>query len=351
MKKTILKVFFLLLIAIPAFAADMTDGILNAKITIRDDFAIVVDSVTLTPDVGPVEKGGLIFIPIRFAAEALKADVTWYKSDKTVELSFRGGRTVKMTIGDPAVKIGDIEKILPVPPFIFESRAMVPLRAAVEESGIFRIEERENAMILESEEDIKGYDEPGKENVIPGTKQKSSLDMIRQKAKHDPITRKLRPMVLAAWIAIGLLWAAVCAMRIAARGREGWKDLVIIGLFLSIGMYVVLFSGIMMSTYWAAIVILVTSTVGLVSTETYADKLVTMASSAQGAGLICTLFGLGLLIGPAIANRDIAAIGYGIYVKIEPTITGLALSILMNMLYGYEAKKQSFNVLPPRANL
>nr|HPI78557.1 DCC1-like thiol-disulfide oxidoreductase family protein [bacterium] len=138
-----------------------------------------------------------------------------------------------------------------------------------------------------------------------------------------------------------LPYRLVAALRYRLFGKkESAKDLVIIGLCLTAGMVFVLYGGILMSTYWAGIVILVMSAIGLVSNESYQDKLVTMASTAQGAGLICTLFGLGLLIGPAIAQRDIEAIGFGIYVKIEPTITGLALSIILNMLFGYEARRK-----------
>jgi len=144
--------------------------------------------------------------------------------------------------------------------------------------------------------------------------------------------------VLIAWALAGILWIVRLIGAFRSSAPDRFKDSIIIGLFLAVGVPLVF--TVMFSTAWAAIVIIGTSVVGLVSTETYEDKIVTMANTGQGMGLICTLFGLGLLIGPAIAERDIAAIGYGIYVKIEPTITGLSLSILLNMLFGYEARKR-----------
>jgi len=338
-KRILLLLVFLVFLVIPAFA-EMAEGILDAEIFVHDDYAIVVDGSTITTDVPPVEKGGVIFIPLRFAVQSLGADVTWNKIEKTAVISFDGGRTMRMTIGNPEVDLGDIKKIIPVPPFIFEGRTMIPLKPTAE-YGLFRVEEKEDATIITSPEEMEGYTEPGIENIVGGTEKQGSLDMIREKALKDEVTKKLKPFVLAAWAVIGLLWLIKLITVITGRRSEGYKDMIIIGLFLTVGMYLVLYSGVMMSTYWAAIVILITSLIGVFSTETYSDKLVTMASTAQGAGLICTLFGLGLLIGPAIAQRDIAAIGYGIYVKIEPTITGLSLSILLNMIFGYEARRES----------
>ncbi len=311
MKKTALLLFLaaLILTAVSASARDMTNGIINGEIKVRSDYSIVVNGENVKPDVPPVEKGGLIFVPLRFVAEALGADVTWYKSPGTAEISYPGGRTVKMTVGDTTIDLGDTQKILPVAPFIFEKRTMIPLRPAAE-SGYFKVEEKPDASILTLDRGVKGYEKPGVESESPGKGTSGSLDMIRKKAHNDQVTKKLKPIVLAAWLIVGLLWIVRTALGLIKGKPEGWKDIVIIALFLSVGMFIVL--NFMLSTYWAAIVILITSAIGLISTESYTDKLVTMASTAQGAGLICTLFGLGLLIGPAIAQRDIAAIGYGI---------------------------------------
>jgi hypothetical protein len=336
-RKSLYILIFLIFAALPALAANMAEEVLGGDIKVRDDYAIVVDKQTVTPDVPPVEKGGVIFVPLRFAAEALHADVTWYKQDQSATIVFPSGNTVKMKIGDPAIDLKDTQKILPVAPFLYGNRTMIPLRATAE-SGWYRVEEQKNAMILvQDQEKVKAYTAPGKETTVPGTKQGNPLAPIIAKAHHDPITKSLKPFVLIAWALMGVLWIFRAVLG-ATRGKpDGWKDMVVIALFLAVGIPLALH--FMLSTYWVCIVILITSAIGLISTETYEDKLVTMASTAQGAGLICTLFGLGLLIGPAIAQRDIAAIGYGIYVKIEPTITGLTLSIILNMLFGYEARK------------
>jgi len=86
------------------------------------------------------------------------------------------------------------------------------------------------------------------------------------------------------------------------------------------------------STVWAAMVPAGTALVGLLSKENFGDKLVTMAATAQGLGLIFTLLGLGQIIGPAIAAHNVDAIGYGLSVKIEASVMGLSLSLTLNAI-------------------
>lgn len=338
-----LILFFLISCAIPsaARAQETAEGLLDASITIREDFTIAVDGVVLESDVPPVEKDGVIFIPYRFAAEALSADVKWKHEEKTVVMTKGNIRTV-MRIGDPEVDTNDGEIILASEPFIFEQRAMIPLRAAAA-SLLFEVDEAENAMHLTSpdESELKAYAEPAGGIEEPVEKEPvdytKTYSIFREQSRKDPATRTIRPFVAGAWLAALLIWLIKLGMAVSR--KDEWRDLALIGLFLVAGVPFVVWANVMLSTWWAAIVVVGTSFAGLFSTEDYGDKLITMGSTAQGLGLICTLFGLGLIIGPAIATRNIDAIGYGIYVKIEPTITGLSLSILMNVLFGYEARK------------
>ncbi len=329
-------------VAQSARAMEMAEDILDATVRVRPDFAIVVDGATISPDVPPVERGGIVFIPLRFAAESLRAKVTWYKDDKVAELVFPGKRTIKMKVDDPNIDMGGSVRMLPVAPFIFENRMMIPLRSTAE-CGYFRVQERPNAAILTTDKKkIEGFTNPGVKVIDKGgEREKDPLAEIRKKAHNDPITQSLAPYVKTAWGLAWALWVVYLVLGIVKGKPDGWKDMIFIALVLSVGVWFILYGGILLSTYWAAIVAVGTCIVGLVSTEPYEEKLVTMASAAQGFGLICTLFGLGLLIGPAIASRDIAAIGYGIYVKIEPTITGLSLSIMLSMLASYESRRVS----------
>lgn len=106
------------------------------------------------------------------------------------------------------------------------------------------------------------------------------------------------------------------------------SDRVVIGLLLFfVTPLVILYAR---SHYWAAVVPVGTALVGLFSREDWENKLITMASTAQGLGLMTTLLGLGQVIGPAIAAHDVDAIGFGISVKIEASVMGIGLSILLN---------------------
>lgn len=344
MRKVFLAAITLILFAqSSAFAVNLAEKVLEAdEIVMRDDYRIIVNGVETKPDVPPMQKGGMIFIPLRYAAEALKAEVEWNDADKTVRLTFPGGKVVEMKVGDTEIAVEGGRKYIPYAPFIFEGRTMLPLKPTAE-SGIYIVDEKPDSMVITTgEENIKGMstsDEKTNETDDGKISQDEAMSHIREKAQNDQITKRLKPYVQIAWALASLLWVVMAAVS-ASKGREdGWKDMIIIFFILSVG--VLLITNFMYSTWWAALVAIGTCVVGTLSTENYSDKLVTMASTAQGIGLICTLFGLGLLIGPAIANRDISAIGYGIYVKIEPTITGLTISLLLNLLYGMEAKKLS----------
>lgn len=344
MKKTTVAVllFVTMFFCAAAAAEEMAKDVLGADITVREDYTVVVDGIELkSADVPPAEKDGIIFIPLRFAAQALMADVDWIPAEKKVIIT-RGGLRSVMTVGERRVETPTGEKNLASPPFIFEKRTMIPLQAAAE-TMFYKVTSDDETMYLEppDEKALKPYVDAVRETGGLPEGAEENIDyakiyaIFRSQARKDAVTKTIRPFVIAAWAIAVALWLAKLIAALA--GKRDARDLILIGLILLAGGPLVM--KIMLSTWWAVIVVCGTCYAGLLSTEDYADKLVTMGSTAMGFGLICTLFGLGLVIGPAIATHNIAAIGYGIYVKIEPTITGLSLSIIMNMLFGYEARK------------
>jgi hypothetical protein len=324
-----------------ATAPGMTGQMMPGKVELRDDYTIVVDGKVVKPDVPPAEMNGVIFVPIRFVGEALGAKVDWNEARQTVMLTWAAG-TLELAIGDTAVKrSGSAEKIAAAP-FLYGNRAMVPLKLSAQAAGYAVRETRYSIELAKPPAPAAGTVEQTQAPMAGGKiAAEDTLGAIKQKAKSDPITKKLKWYIVTLWAIAGLFWLVRTAGAFKSDEPNRFKDKILIGLVLGVAVPCIII--FMLSTWWAAAVAIVTCIVGLVSTEEYEEKLVTMAGTAQGVGLICTLFGLGLLIGPAIANRDIHAIGYGIYVKIEPTITGLSLSIIMNMLFGYEARKQRTN--------
>ena len=105
-------------------------------------------------------------------------------------------------------------------------------------------------------------------------------------------------------------------------------DLVMIFFLLLIVAPLVYF--VARSTVWAAIVPVGAAWAGLISKETPQEKLITMGGVAQGLGLVVTLYGLGQVIGPAIAAHNVEMVGYGVSIKIEATITGLLISVILS---------------------
>jgi hypothetical protein len=312
--------------------------VLPDEIQFREDYTIVVNGRVIIPDVPPVERDGVIFVPLRFVSEAMGAKVSWNDQTLQAVLEWDGARTV-FTIGKLEVDYKGKPVLLSKAPFIYSERTMLPLKISAQGIG-YEVYEQPNVMVMTRPDDAATpahtAQADGKGKVEKGALK--GMAGIKEKARKDPITKSLKPFVLIAWALTGILWILRMIGAMSGGAPDRFKDKIVIAIFLAAGVPLVLLT--MFSTYWAAMVLIGTCVVGLVSTETYEDKIVTMANTAQGMGLICTLFGLGLLIGPAIAERDIAAIGYGIYVKIEPTITGLSLSILLNMLFGYEARKR-----------
>ena len=336
----------LLVLAVPAAAQEdkggdpiMAPELLKSDVKLRDDYTIVVDNTIIEPDVPPVEYNGVIFVPLRFVGQALGAEVSWRPELQQAFVKWDKAE-ILFTINKYEVDVSGETQILKAPPFLYGQRTMIPLKASAQGGG-YKVSEKPDLMVMYRPEDA-GPATPETTENKKAEKDTAhglgSLAMIKDKARKDPITKKIKWPVLIVWfIGIGLwLLRFITAFGSSEEGR--FKDKILIGLIL--GVVVPLIILLTFSAYWAAFVAIGTGIIGLISTEPYEGKLVTMANTAQGLGLICTLFGLGLLIGPAIAERDIAAIGYGIFVKIEPTVTGLFLSIIMSAMVANEARKQ-----------
>ncbi len=85
-------------------------------------------------DVQPQEIGGRVFIPLRDVAEALDAQVTWNAATQTVN-GMRAGKTFQLPIGSRTAFVGDRSVQLDQPARLSYGRTMVPLRFAAEALG------------------------------------------------------------------------------------------------------------------------------------------------------------------------------------------------------------------------
>lgn len=94
---------------------------------------IFVDDQEIQSDVSPQIINDRVLVPVRFIADALKAEVHWNESSKMVVIN-EGINTIDFTIGQAAHKNGqplDLE----VPAQLIDGRAMVPIRFISEAFG------------------------------------------------------------------------------------------------------------------------------------------------------------------------------------------------------------------------
>lgn len=92
-----------------------------------------------TMDTAPIALEGRTVLPIRYVADALRAQVTWNEADSRVTVT--GTKTIELTIGNPWARVNGAltfidpnnEKVIPVvlPP----GRTMLPLRFTAETLG------------------------------------------------------------------------------------------------------------------------------------------------------------------------------------------------------------------------
>ena len=87
-------------------------------------------------DAQPFVQDDRTFVPVRFPAEALGADVDWYESDKRVEAYLENNdRKVQLWINNINYKVNTESKQMDVKPFIRDARTFVPIRFISEGLG------------------------------------------------------------------------------------------------------------------------------------------------------------------------------------------------------------------------
>ncbi|AEE14907.1 copper amine oxidase-like domain-containing protein [Thermodesulfobium narugense DSM 14796] len=130
MKRIIFIFFALCILFSTAYAQEQTpvsaSKILDANIKIANDLKIIVDGKEIKSDVPPVIRYGLIYVPVRFVSEALKATVTWDEQHRTVKVSL-GDKSIEFYIESSQVNVNNKEERMLAPAFIYQDRTMVPL--------------------------------------------------------------------------------------------------------------------------------------------------------------------------------------------------------------------------------
>lgn len=88
----------------------------------------------IAADVPPFIENSRTLVPVRFVAEALGAQVDWLADTFTVKISFKG-KVLLLPIGQTTVTVDGTAKTVDVPAFIRQSRTYVPVRFVTEFLG------------------------------------------------------------------------------------------------------------------------------------------------------------------------------------------------------------------------
>lgn len=93
-----------------------------------------VNGVSKVMDVAPYIKNGRTYVPMRYAAEIIGAEVVWDETAQTVTLT-KGDTVVVFTIGSTTYTVNGEAKTCDVAPEITNSRTMLPARYVAEAFG------------------------------------------------------------------------------------------------------------------------------------------------------------------------------------------------------------------------
>jgi|GEM_PF-5515625 len=124
MKKFICSILILIMI-LPSAVSQAAEGAINDAIKIQ------VNGRYLTMDVAPVIVNDRTLVPIRVIAEALGAQVLWHEAVQTVNITL-GDTAIELYIGKISASVNENAAELDAAACIIEDRTFVPLRFIAE---------------------------------------------------------------------------------------------------------------------------------------------------------------------------------------------------------------------------
>jgi len=107
----------------------MMFGCIN--ISAEKTISVEVDASIVEFDTSPINIDGRVLVPVRAIYEAMGATVLWDSQAKTVT-SILGKDIVKMTIENTTITVNDEVQTIDVAPQIINDRTLIPVRAAAE---------------------------------------------------------------------------------------------------------------------------------------------------------------------------------------------------------------------------
>lgn len=102
----------------------------------NNQFTIQMDGKRLEiPENLGIIKDGRVFVPIRFIAEELHAQVHWDSAQQKVTID-QNQNKITLWIGSHLYRLNEVKRTVDVTPFIHQNRALVPLRFVSEALGL-----------------------------------------------------------------------------------------------------------------------------------------------------------------------------------------------------------------------
>ncbi|MCE1247498.1 MAG: copper amine oxidase N-terminal domain-containing protein [Firmicutes bacterium] len=95
---------------------------------------VIVNGRTINLDAPPVERNGMLFVPLRGIFENLGAKVSFDKGTGKIS-AYRGKNSVQLFVGNSQAKVNGFTSHIMVAPFENNGRAYVPLRFVSEAMG------------------------------------------------------------------------------------------------------------------------------------------------------------------------------------------------------------------------
>ncbi len=93
-----------------------------------------VNDKKLNIDVAPIIKNGRTFLPVRYVAESLGAEVGWNQTERKITVSMKDSK-VEMLLDTNIAMVNGEAKMIDVSPFIEKGRTLVPFRFLSESLG------------------------------------------------------------------------------------------------------------------------------------------------------------------------------------------------------------------------
>lgn len=326
--KFILSILLFGLISSFSYSTTFED-LIKKEVKISNDFSIIIDGKKIITDTPPLKVQDKLYVPVRFISEHLGAQVEWFANSKSVRISL-GNRNIILWIGEKKVDVsGKLIELQDVP-FIYQRRTYLPLRwTALSLGAKVREEKNKIEIILKSpgvititrEKNLKYPKDVGWATKIWTAFVGKLKFVIFEEVANNKSNKVMAPLVITLWIFS--LFVLIIKWSVPHRG-------VYLFLLLPVPFFILFVSR---STYWATLVPIGTALVGMFSSGNYEDKIDIMSDTSPYLGLIITFLGLGEVVGPAIAQHNVDMIGYGIAIKIEASICGMLIRILIRTFF------------------